>query len=81
MDGRSGSRLCQTGLITRVAKKGLTWRTEYRSQLGREGRKPGFSAREEMSVIKSIHIDQNRHGALLSCAALKLKHWQGSTAL
>lgn len=71
MDEPSGSRLCQPGLVTTVAAKGLTLQTVDRLQLGREGRKPGFSAREEMSVIRSIHTDQNRNGALFSYVVLE----------
>ena len=56
-----------------MAKKGPTLRTEYRSQLGRESRKPRFSAREEMSVARSVHTDSDRNGAPLSCA------WQQCT--
>lgn len=69
------------GTKTRVAGKGLTWKTECRSKLGREGREPGFSAREEMSVVRPIHIDHNRNGAPLSCAVLKLNNsaWQHCT--
>lgn len=61
-------------MITRVVKKGPTLRTEYRSQLGREGREPGFRAREEMSVIRSVCLDDDRNGAPLSCAVLKLNN-------
>ena len=41
VDGPSGSRLCQPGLITTVAEKGLTLQTVDRLQLGREAGSQG----------------------------------------
>lgn len=61
VDGPSGN--CQTGMLTRVAKEGPTLSTECRSQLGREGREAGFGAREEMSVVRSIHMNYDGNGA------------------
>lgn len=46
-----------------VATKRSTGRTAYRSQLGREGTGPEFSAGEEMSVVRSIYLCYHNKGA------------------